>query len=342
MNLSQLRSLLLVIFFGTSTLAVAHDHRDHLWSGDSHAYKSFRDAAAPSAVNGKGLTGKKLGSTWPSGGQPAPTPSPTTRAPRTSTIDSKYLDDSLVILSGEKDVVLANRGKQAGKLAARKFLREEFESFGYTVTEQAYGSGTNLIAERTGKSGKVLVVSAHYDSVNNAGADDDGTGVVTMLATAKLLDKKALKHTVRFVAFDEEELGLIGSKAYAKSLKGEKANILGDVQMEMMGYNAKKDGKFHVISCDRADSQFMVDAFEAVVKKLDTGLVITRACTDRSDHASFWNEDMPAIVMSENFFGGDANPCYHKKCDKMDRMHMDYFERVAEASANLVASIVLE
>lgn len=326
-------SVLATLVFGSFALASLHEHDDHLWTHDEGAYQSYR---------------VELNTTWPSaGGQnpPAPNPVPTSNTPsRTSTIDTKYLVESLAILSGEKDAVLANRGVPEGRDAARKFLREEFESFGLTVSEHTFRSGANIVAERTGKSGKILIVSAHFDSVNNAGADDDGTGVVAMLATAKLLQGKELKHTVRFVAFDQEEIGLVGSAAYAKSLveNGEKANVLGDVQMEMMGYNSRNDGKFHVISCDRPDSQFMVDAFKSVVSRLNSGLVITRACTDRSDHASFWKHGMPAIVMSENFFGGDATPCYHKKCDKMDRMHIPYFEKVAEASANVVLSLATE
>lgn len=335
MSRSHITSGIFAVVLSFSTQALADDHRDHLWTYDHAAYKSYNELPL-------GMSG----STWPStGGKPDPIPpAPTTRPPTTSTIDTKYLMDSLVIFSGEKDVVLGNRGNSEGREAGRKFLREEFESFGFTVTDHAYGSGTNLVAERIGKSGKVLIVSAHYDSVDNAGADDDGTGVVALLATAKLLNGKELKHTVRFVAFDQEEVGLVGSAAYAKSIvaKGEKLDILGDVQMEMMGYNARNDGKFHVISCDRPDSQFMVVAFEAVVAKLGTGLSITRACTDRSDHASFWKQNIPAIVMSENFFGGDSNPCYHRKCDKIDRMHIPYFEKVAEASANLVSSLVTE
>ncbi len=332
MLFTTIRSVLFIGLLASSTAfashpAKKHNHESHLWSADAGAYESFR-----------------TGSTWPSGKQePTPEPNPNPPTPRSSTIDVKYLVDSLVILSGEKDPVLSNRGNKAGRAAARKFLRDEFESFGFSVSEQNYGSGVNLIAEKQGSSGKVLIVSAHYDSVNNAGADDDGTGVVAMLATAKLIAGKPLKHTVRFVAFDEEELGLIGSAAYAKSIvaKGEKGAILGDVHMEMMGYNARGDGKFHVITCDRPDSQFMADAFARVVTRLNSGLTITRACTDRSDHSSFWKQNIPALVMSENFFGGDSNPCYHKKCDKMDQMHLSYFERVAEASANLVATLVL-
>jgi len=325
-------SILGSLVFGSLAVASPHDHRDHLWTKDTAAYKSFRE---------------EVGSSWPSTGEKPdpvpPVPSPTAPS-RTSTIDTKYLVETLALLTGEKDAVLSNRGVPEGRDAARKLLKEEFESFGFTVSEHTFRSGANVVAERVGKSGKILIVSAHFDSVNNAGADDDGTGVVAMLATAKLLQGKELKHTVRFVAFDQEEIGLVGSAAYAKSLveKGEKANIIGDVQMEMMGYNGKNDGKFHVISCDRPDSQFMVDAFKSVVGRLNSGLVITRACTDRSDHASFWNNGMPAIVMSENFFGGDATPCYHKKCDKMDRMHIPYFEKVAEASANVVLTLVTE
>lgn len=330
-----LRTLAASLVFGSLALAAPpHNHSDHLWTADESAYQSYRLVPA---------------STWPSTREPNP-PAPTppspnpTAPPRTSAIDTKYLVESLAILSGEKDTVLANRGKPEGRDAARKFLKEEFESFGFKVTEHAFRSGANIVAERLGKSGKILIVSAHFDSVNNAGADDDGTGVVAMLATAKLLRGKELKHTVRFVAFDQEEIGLVGSAAYAKSLveNGERANVLGDVQMEMMGYNSRNDGRFHVISCDRPDSQFMVDTFTAVVAELNTGLVITRACTTRSDHSSFWDNGMPAIVMSENFFGGDATPCYHQKCDKMDRMHIPYFEKVAQASANVVLNLVAE
>lgn len=300
-----------------ASLAKAHDHRDPLWTQDQGAYRMYREL------------------------RPAFRRNVFARAPL---INENYLIDTLAILSGENDPVLSNRGKKPGRLAAREFMRSEFASFGYTVSEQAYGSGVNLIAERAGKSGKFLIVSAHYDSVNNAGADDDGTGVVSMMATARMLQGKELNHGVRFVAFDEEELGLVGSAAYVKYLisSGQKDSIIGDLQMEMMGYNKKNDGKFHVITCNRPDSAFFGKAFDTVVARLGTGLQITTTCTDRSDHGSFWARGIPAVVLSENFFGGDANPCYHKACDKMNIMNLDYFARVAEASAGVVSLIIAE
>jgi hypothetical protein len=313
-------------FFGTPAVE-AHRHQEgghaaHLWTEDRAAYEHYDPAPVTGFHSKKNLSFLSDSDLF--------------------FLKDEYLVDTLAILSGEKDPVLANRGRKEGRAAAREFMRQEFESFGYKVSEHTYRSGTNLIAEKAGPSGKFLIVSAHYDSVNNAGADDDASGVVAMLATARLLRDKDLKHGVRFVAFDEEELGLVGSRAYVKELvaRGEAGQILGDLQMEMMGYNAKKDGRFHVISCDRPDSRFLVDAFVETVRNLPSGLKITETCTDRSDHASFWDHDIPAIVISENFFGGDSNPCYHRACDRMEGMHLDYFVNVAEAAANTALLIV--
>lgn len=300
---------------------VEHDE-SHLWTGDAAAYRNYREEAT--------------------GGEASPRISSAIVFPAPiEAIDGAYLVDSLRTLAGEKNPVLANRGKSAGRAAARAFLRAEFESFGFTVREESYRTGVNLVAERAGKSGKFLVVSAHFDSVNNAGADDDATGVVSMLATAKVLKDRPLENGVRFVAFDEEELGLVGSAAYVAALvkRGEKATILGDLQMEMMAYNHRKDGKFHVISCDRADSRFLADAFSDVVGRMASGLKITTTCTDRSDHSSFWDAGIGAVVISENFFGGDANPCYHKACDRTDILDFGYFEKMANASANVVLGV---
>ncbi len=299
--------------------AFAHSgkgHPNHRWDQDARGFRSYQEVFS-----------------LPQNSSSA------TRAP-VEKIDAAYLEESLRMLTGEKDATMANRKAAAGRAAARAFLRQEFTALGYTVTEEAYSSGSNLVAEKAGRSGKFLIVSAHYDSVGNAGADDDGTGTVALLGTAKLLGDRVLENGVRFVAFDEEELGLVGSKAYVRDLGTiERASIIGNLQIEMLGYNSKKDGKFHVISCDRPDSQFLVDAFTTVVANAGTGLQITRSCTDRSDHASFWDANIPAIVISQNFFGGDANPCYHRACDKIDGVDFRYFQNTAEAAANVVIQI---
>jgi hypothetical protein len=65
------------------------------------------------------------------------------------------------------------------------------------------------------------------------------------------------------------------------------------------------------------------------LKKID-------ACTNRSDHAVFWEYDRPAIVVSQNFFGGDGNPCYHRTCDTVQKVNWTYMEKMTRAAANTV------
>ena len=50
----------------------------------------------------------------------------------------------------------------------------------------------------------------------------------------------------------------------------------------------------------------------------------------------------PAIVVSENFFGGDGNPCYHQSCDKVDKVNFDYMTRLTTALARAVAELVVK
>ncbi len=245
-------------------------------------------------------------------------------------------------LSGTQDVLINNqkvrileRGSAAGRELSRQWLTQEYRALGFNVFQHTYEGGANLIAEKPGTSGKVLILSAHMDSVGNSGANDDGTGTIAALLIAKSLKDFNNKHTLRIVAFDNEEQGLVGSNKYVKTLNP--AQIIGDIQMEMMAYNSRNDGKFHVIDCDRSDSLFLTESVMKSVQSLGLPLTRVKACTDRSDHSAFWSQKIPAIVLSENFFGGDGDRCYHKKCDILDeRLNLKYASFIATAVANAI------
>jgi len=77
----------------------------------------------------------------------------------------------------------------------------------------------NVVARLKGTSpGKAVMLVAHYDSVpTGPGASDDGTGVATLLETARALKAgPKLKNDVIFLVTDGEELGLLGAKAFAE------------------------------------------------------------------------------------------------------------------------------
>ena len=86
----------------------------------------------------------------------------------------------------------------------------------------AGAEATNVIATKIGSviPDSVFVFCAHFDATSNEpfidtpGADDNGTGTVTLLTAARLLSTVSVDYTIKFVAFDREEQGLVGSSAY--------------------------------------------------------------------------------------------------------------------------------
>jgi hypothetical protein len=270
-------------------------------------------------------------------------------------IDPSFLEGKLKEFSGAapteidgEQVLIPERASLGGRELARKFLEREYAALGFKVRRQEYEisgyQGVNVLAERPGTKPGVLILSSHFDSMGNAGANDDGSGTVALIAVAKALAGAQLTHTLRIVAFDQEEpdYGMFGSRAYAESLSHlERKLVIGDIQLEMMAYNGRNDGGFHAIDCDRPESRPLAQHLMNAVSALELPLKQVPACTDQSDHGSFWYAGMPAIVISDNFFGGDRDPCFHRGCDVVDgRLNFAFSARIAEAVASAAAELL--
>jgi hypothetical protein len=279
-------------------------------------------------------------------------------APCVRAIDPEFLREKLSKLAGElpvdiggMQVTISERKSAAYKAYARQFLTAEYQALGFTVTEQIYASGVNVIATKAGADTKFIVLSAHYDTIQETvpGADDDGSGVIGALATAKALQGCQFDHGLRVVAFDEEESGLVGAKAYVSQLQssGEFPDLIGDVQLEMLGYHTKQDGGFLLVDCksaegDRPESKFLNDEVLAALGRSALALEPHDACVGSSDHGAFWSASKPAIVFSEefSFSGANSNPCYHKACDTISFINFDYFTKLTTLSVLVTTDLV--
>ena len=104
----------------------------------------------------------------------------------------------------------------------------------------------NLIAEKAGtdSSAGVVVVGAHYDTLLKAqGASDNGTGVAALLVMADEISSLQLAHTVRFIFFGAEEVGLHGSEAYVSGLSAsERSEIIAMLNFTSLGSAVKTGG----------------------------------------------------------------------------------------------------
>ncbi|MCR5013252.1 MAG: M28 family peptidase, partial [Bacteroidales bacterium] len=109
----------------------------------------------------------------------------------------------------------------------------------------------NVIAVQRGTlyPDEYVVCGAHYDSYNRfggdpdlmcaPGADDNASGVSGILETARLLSRCTFERSVIYCGFAAEEIGLVGSTAYARDCAIRMMDIVGYFNLDMIGYLAE-------------------------------------------------------------------------------------------------------
>jgi hypothetical protein len=274
-------------------------------------------------------------------------------------IDEASVREHLEHLTGEapvsledgKETTISERGSEEGRKAAAEYMEASFEeaSVPARILEfdaMAGGShhGYNVEATLKGsEGGKHLWVTAHMDSVNNAGAEDNASGLVMLLLAAKALEGLEMEHTVHFVAYDLEEIGLVGSYKYLwaevlplREREGEEA-IIGNINADMIGY--EENGFNGVISSCKPTGP-LDEALMQASKAVDPAIALREDCTSRlrddSDHAEFLKEDLPAIAVSDSALF-DGYPCYHKPCDTAEKVNAAYLRSMSQLVATASA-----
>ncbi|MCA9527180.1 MAG: M20/M25/M40 family metallo-hydrolase, partial [Myxococcales bacterium] len=249
------------------------------------------------------------------------------------------------------DVELVARPRVPGSAhwqAVQDRCAEVFAASGFTVERQAYGSGVNVIGVRPGTTapGEWVVVSAHYDHLAEcAGADDNASGVAGVLEAARALAGTAFERTLVLACWDEEEWGLVGSRAWAGRAKRQGVEVKASYVLDTVGYFSDEPGSqtlpagfefiFPEAHAQVAQADFRGDFIAAIADDLAPGPITDlKAGADRvglrllpvllngpyrrdpslidlrrSDHAEFWAVDWPAALLTTtaNF----RNPAYH-------------------------------
>ena len=109
------------------------------------------------------------------------------------------------------------------------WLKNKYLSYGYTASQiqedsYAYTGSTsvckNLIVTKVGTvyPNTYLIVCGHYDSIGGTGTNDNGSGLVSILETARLLQNIPTEYSIKFINFSGEEDGLYGSKHFVNTI----------------------------------------------------------------------------------------------------------------------------
>ena len=195
-------------------------------------------------------------------------------------------------------------------------------------------NGTNILGLIPGTrvSDRYIVVTAHYDHVGMSGgqiyngADDNASGVATMLALAADLKRQAPEHSVIIVALDGEERSLLGARHFVEAPPAPLASIALNLNFDMTA-RAETDGKLWVTGT------YQNPVFRPILEPIPADGAVALAFgkdtpqdtgednwVESSDHAAFHRAQVPFLYLGVNY-----HPDYHRPSDDFERITPSVF-----------------
>ncbi|KAI9455453.1 peptidase [Lactarius psammicola] len=228
-----------------------------------------------------------------------------------------------------------------------EFAAEDLQSL-ISVSEFPHSWGQNTIVVRINGSSPtnegVVIIGAHQDSTNMwpflpaPGADDDGSGSVTILEAYRALiasDFHPIQH-VEFHWYSAEEGGLLGSQAVAKDYEKRGANVIAMSQFDMTAWVKNYTREEVGIIVDYVDSEVTELNKQLVDTYLDIPYVETKCGYACSDHASWSKAGYPSSFTIESAFE-NSNKNIHSVNDRIDISPEFSFTHALEFSKLAVA-----
>jgi len=250
-------------------------------------------------------------------------------------------------------------------------LEAEYDAFDHRVQQQSafFGSGVmgnyemrNVVGTLPGKGpnrDRIYIVCAHYDSIAGfssgwtaqnrwktmpaPGADDNASGTAAVIEAARIMSQADFEYTIRFIAFSGEELGVYGSSHYAEAASRNDDEIIGVVNMDMIGHES---GALDAAVMANQSSAWLANAATSAREMHNIGLdfssFIDPSITN-SDHGPFWNKRYSAVAISESYYGNfgtaEISPAYHTTGDTVDKLNMDLVARITQVVVATLAEL---
>ena len=289
-------------------------------------------------------------------------------------VDRQMLIAHVKALEGERHPFLSRKRLDA----ALEYVRSRWQSYGLAVASDEFSyigeRFVNLIARPHTKyspslssqafgagacpSGPRFIIGAHVDTVpGSPGADDNASGVASLLEISRIIARQPAPPPVEFVAFTLEELGMVGSAHYATMLRRAKIGVLGMLSLEMLGFTESQGrqnypwflrNRFPAIGnyLGLAGNRRSRSLLEMVARSMRSieGLPIETLILPGngwafpearlSDHSPFWDRGYPALLLTDTAFF--RNPHYHQPSDTIETLDLAFLEK---ATQGLLAAI---
>ena len=282
------------------------------------------------------------------------------------TISEKYVKQHIYTLSND-----SMQGRKAGTDGiekAAKYIESEFKRIGLKSFNSASfrqefrfinprSSNSELLTlsnvigllEGSEMKNEYVIISAHYDHLGKKdvgdgdlifnGANDNASGVAAILMLAEYFKKaKINKRSLLFVAFTAEEMGLVGSNYFGKTISPD--SIIAGINIEMIG----KESPFGPNSAWLTG--FERSNFGTIIQKNLSGSNYklhpdpykNYRLFFRSDNASLARLGIPAHTFSTSPMDKDLD--YHKVTDEARTLNIETITQTIKAIAIGTESII--
>ncbi len=246
----------------------------------------------------------------------------------------------------------------AGGIKAREYIADRFKTlnlkffgesyfqpFEFTNRSGAKTSGANVVGFIEGGKNRneYIIVTAHYDHLGIVkgeiynGADDDASGVAALFAVAEYFKKNKPTHSIIFAAFDGEESGLRGSRAFVAAPPVKIDLLKLNISLDMVAHNDKNEiyasGIYHYPNLKPTLETIAKNAKVKLLFGHDRPEQKSDDWTNQSDHFSFHQNKIPFI-----YFGVEDHKDYHKPTDDFVNINQEFYVRAVETILETVKS----
>lgn len=246
--------------------------------------------------------------------------------------------DTACMIGGYSAIIQSRYWNNPSNAMAAQFIYEQFQSYGYTPQYMDFNAtGRNVYAVKTGTKypNKKFIICSHYDDMPSGnlapGADDNASGTCAVIEAARVLAPYQFDYTIVFIAFDEEELGLIGSHAYADSAFNRGDSIMFVFNYDMIAWDGNNDFTLDLIT--NAVSSDYTDNVKLVYNLYQPQMNAVRIIYEymsQSDHWWFWQRGYKAFLGIEDL--NDLTPYYHTVNDNYSNLKVTYFHGFTRAA----------
>lgn len=214
---------------------------------------------------------------------------------------------------------------------------------------QAY-CDSNVIGVKLGRvypNFKYFILGGHIDNISEIptiyapGADDNASGTIATLIAAKYLSPIPFKYSIKFIAWNSEELGLYGSWAHARRARLQGDSIMGVINCDMIASEISNLDSIRVYTGTRITSRALGDTMFVINQRYNIGLNIRRSTEmpPFSDHYPYYQNGYNACHVFED----DFCPDYHTTRDRIVRPWFDtiYLCKVVKLVTATLATLAI-